>query len=59
MIGVGDTMVVKLSEFTCGATQRLAALIREAGIPEGVVNVVREPWIKPDGALRMPEHPEG
>jgi acyl-CoA reductase-like NAD-dependent aldehyde dehydrogenase len=39
-IGVGCTLVIKPSEFTSGTTIRLAELCREAGIPDGVVNVV-------------------
>lgn len=39
-IGVGCTVVIKPSEFTSGTTIRLGQLIREAGIPDGVVNVV-------------------
>ena len=40
VIGAGATMVIKPSEFTSGTTIRLAELIREAGVPPGVVNVV-------------------
>lgn len=40
VIGAGNAMVIKPSEFTSGTTLRLAGLIREAGIPDGVVNVV-------------------
>ena len=40
VIGAGNTTVIKPSEFTSGTTLRLAGLIREAGIPDGVVNVV-------------------
>ena len=40
VIGAGNTMVIKPSEFTSGTTLRLAGLIREAGVPDGVVNVV-------------------
>jgi acyl-CoA reductase-like NAD-dependent aldehyde dehydrogenase len=39
IIGVGSTLVIKPGEFTSGTTVRLAGLIREAGVPEGVVNV--------------------
>jgi acyl-CoA reductase-like NAD-dependent aldehyde dehydrogenase len=39
-MGVGCTLVVKPSEFTSGTTIRIAELCREAGIPDGVVNVV-------------------
>ena len=40
VIGAGCTMVIKPSEFTSGTTLRLGQIIREAGIPEGVVNVI-------------------
>lgn len=39
-IGVGCTLVIKPSEFTSGTTIRVAELCREAGIPDGVANVV-------------------
>ena len=40
VIGAGATMVIKPSEFTSGTTLLLGELIREAGVPAGVVNVV-------------------
>ena len=39
-IGVGCTVVLKPSELTSGTSIRLAELAREAGIPDGVFNVV-------------------
>ena len=39
-IGAGCTVVIKPSEFTSGSTIRMAELAREAGIPDGVINVV-------------------
>jgi acyl-CoA reductase-like NAD-dependent aldehyde dehydrogenase len=39
-IGVGCTVVLKPSELTSGTSIRIAELAREAGIPDGVFNVV-------------------
>lgn len=39
-IGVGCTVVLKPSEFTSGSTVRMAELARDAGLPDGVFNVV-------------------
>lgn len=39
-IGGGCTVVLKPSEFTSGTSIRMAELAREAGIPDGVFNVV-------------------
>jgi acyl-CoA reductase-like NAD-dependent aldehyde dehydrogenase len=39
-IGAGCTVVLKPSEFTSGTSVRMAELAREAGIPDGVFNVV-------------------
>ena len=39
-IGAGYTVVLKPSEFTSGTSVRMAELAREAGIPDGVFNVV-------------------
>jgi acyl-CoA reductase-like NAD-dependent aldehyde dehydrogenase len=39
-IGAGCTVVIKPSEFTSGSTIRMAELAREAGLPDGVLNVV-------------------
>lgn len=39
-LAAGCTVVVKPSEFTSSSTLELAKLTREAGVPDGVVNVV-------------------
>jgi acyl-CoA reductase-like NAD-dependent aldehyde dehydrogenase len=39
-LGAGCTAVVKPSEFTSGTAVELARLLSEAGVPDGVVNVV-------------------
>jgi len=39
-IGAGCTVIIKPSEFTSGSTVRMAELAREAGLPDGVLNVV-------------------
>lgn len=39
-IGAGCTVVIKPSEFTSGSTIRMAELARDAGLPDGVLNVV-------------------
>lgn len=39
-LAVGCTAVVKPSEFTPGTTLRLGALLKEAGLPDGVVNIL-------------------
>src|SRR4051794_20495787 len=39
-LAVGCTAAIKPSNLTSGTTVRLAQLVREAGIPDGVVNVV-------------------
>lgn len=39
-LGAGCAVVVKPSEFTSGTTIRLAELARDAGLPDGVFNVV-------------------
>jgi aldehyde dehydrogenase (NAD+) len=39
-LAAGDTAVIKPSEFTSASTLELMHLIRRAGIPDGVVNVV-------------------
>ena len=54
-IGAGCTVVVKPSEFTSGSTIRMAELAREAGIPDGVINVVTG-YGDPVGQL-FAEHP--
>lgn len=39
-LGAGCTVVIKPSEFTSGTTIRLAQIALEAGLPEGVFNVI-------------------
>ena len=39
-LAVGCTAVVKPSEFTSGTTLRLGAFLKEAGLPDGVVNIL-------------------
>lgn len=39
-LAAGCTVIIKPSEFTSASTLELAALIEEAGVPAGVVNVV-------------------
>jgi betaine-aldehyde dehydrogenase len=53
-LAVGCTTVVKPSEFTSGTTLRLAKILEDAGIPNGVVNIVTGEGI-PVGS-HMAEH---
>lgn len=39
-LAVGCTAVIKPSEFTSGTTLRLGSLLKEAGLPDGVVNIL-------------------
>ncbi len=39
-IGAGCTVVVKPSELTSGSTIRMAEIARDAGLPDGVLNVI-------------------
>ncbi len=54
-LAVGCTAVVKPSEFTSGTTLRLGQLMLDAGVPEGVVNIVTG-YGDPAGQ-RLAEHP--
>lgn len=54
-LAVGCTAVVKPSEMTSGTTVRLGQLLQEAGIPDGVVNIVTGYGL-PAGQ-RIAEHP--
>jgi betaine-aldehyde dehydrogenase len=55
-LAVGCTAVVKPSEMTPGTTLRLGAILQDAGVPDGVVNVITGYGV-PVGA-RMSEHLE-
>ena len=54
-IGAGCTVVIKPSEFTSGSTIRFGELAREAGLPDGVINVVTG-YGNPAGQV-LAEHP--
>ena len=54
-LGAGCTVVIKPSEFTSGSTIRLGQLAREAGLPDGVINVVTG-YGNPAGQV-LAEHP--
>jgi len=54
-LGAGCTVVIKPSEFTSGSTLRLGELAREAGLPDGVLNVVSG-YGNPAGQV-LAEHP--
>ncbi|MCV7377555.1 aldehyde dehydrogenase [Mycobacterium alsense] len=53
-LAAGNTVVMKPSELTPYATEHLMALIREAGIPEGVVNLVLGGPATGDALVRHP-----
>ena len=55
-LAAGCTCIVKPSEFTSGTTLRLAALLKEAGLPDGVCNVITG-YGDPVGQ-RIAEHPD-
>jgi betaine-aldehyde dehydrogenase len=55
-LAVGCTAVVKPSELTPGTTLKLGNLIREGGIPDGVVNIITGDGV-PAGA-KLAEHPD-
>jgi betaine-aldehyde dehydrogenase len=55
-LGAGCTCVVKPSELTPGTTLRLGPLLAEAGVPEGVVNIVSG-YGDPVG-IRLSSHPD-
>lgn len=55
-LAAGCTAVVKPSELTPGTTIRLGEFLQEAGLPEGVVNIITG-FGNPAGA-KMAEHPE-
>jgi betaine-aldehyde dehydrogenase len=55
-LAAGCTCVVKPSELTPGTTLRLGALLAEAGLPAGVVNIISG-FGEPAG-VRLSEHPQ-
>jgi betaine-aldehyde dehydrogenase len=55
-LAVGCTAVVKPSKLTSGTTLRLGKMVQEAGLPDGVVNIVTGSGI-PVGT-RIAEHPD-
>lgn len=54
-LAAGNTVVIKPSEFTPTTTIDLAKLCKEAGFPDGVVNVV--PGFGPTAGKRVSSHP--
>lgn len=54
-IALGCTVVVKPSQLTSGTTVLMAQLVMEAGVPEGVMNVVTG---KGGVGARLAEHPD-
>ncbi len=54
-LAAGNTVVIKPSEFTPTTTIELARLCKEAGFPDGVVNVV--PGFGPTAGKRVATHP--
>ncbi|HZA20063.1 MAG TPA: CoA-acylating methylmalonate-semialdehyde dehydrogenase [Actinomycetota bacterium] len=54
-IACGDTFVLKPSEKDPGASMVIAELLREAGLPDGVFNVVHGDRVAVEGIL---EHPD-
>jgi len=54
-LAAGNAVVIKPSELTPTTTIELARLCKEAGIPDGVVNVV--PGYGPDAGRRVAAHP--
>jgi acyl-CoA reductase-like NAD-dependent aldehyde dehydrogenase len=55
-LAVGCTAVVKPSEFTPGTTLRLGEMLKEAGLPDGVVNILSG-YGQPVGET-MTDHPK-
>ena len=55
-LAAGCTAVIKPSELTPGTTLRLARILLDAGLPDGVVNVVTGHGVP--GGERLAEHPE-
>lgn len=55
-LAAGCTVVVKPSEFASASTLEFAALMKEAGIPDGVFNVVT--GYGPEAGSALVDHPE-
>lgn len=55
-LAAGNTIVIKPAEITPLSTLRMAALMKEVGIPDGVVNVV--PGYGQTAGARLSEHPD-
>ncbi|WP_028932677.1 phenylacetaldehyde dehydrogenase StyD [Pseudonocardia spinosispora] len=55
-LATGNTMVVKPAEDAPLSTMHLAALLEEAGLPPGVLNVV--PGLGPDAGAALTAHPD-
>ena len=55
-LAAGCSVVVKPSEFTSASTLEFAALTREAGLPDGVFNVVT--GLGPEAGAALVEHPD-
>lgn len=55
-IAAGCTVVVKPSEFTSASTLEYAALVKEAGFPDGVFNVVA--GMGADAGAALVDHPD-
>ena len=55
-LAVGNTIVIKPSEFTSATTLELARLASEVGFPPGVINVVT--GIGQDAGMALVQHPE-
>jgi aldehyde dehydrogenase (NAD+) len=55
-LAVGNTIVIKPSEFTSATTLELARLASEVGFPPGVINVVT--GIGQDAGMALVQHPQ-
>jgi acyl-CoA reductase-like NAD-dependent aldehyde dehydrogenase len=55
-LATGNTMVMKPAEQACLVVLRLGELLMEAGIPEGVVNIV--PGLGPVAGAALSNHPD-
>jgi acyl-CoA reductase-like NAD-dependent aldehyde dehydrogenase len=55
-LAAGCTAVVKPSEMTSGSTLRLGEILMEAGLPDGVVNIIA--GTGPDAGAPLTSHPD-